>query len=69
MTGTSGRSGHTAEHLRGPELVTLQLDGGSSSIHREFRALDETSAIGREEDNGFGNLVGCGWTPRWCLSG
>jgi hypothetical protein len=26
-------------------------------------------AICREEDNGFGNLVGCGWTPRWCLSG
>ena len=69
MTGTSGRSGHTAEHLRGPELVTLQLDGGSSSIHGEFRALNETSAIRRKEDNGFSNLVGCGRTPRRCLSG
>ena len=68
MTGTSGRSGDIPpEHLRGPELVTLQLDGGSSSIHGEFRALNETSAIRRKEDNGFSNLVGCGWTPRWCL--
>ena len=45
------------------------LDGGSAPIHRELRALDEAGAICREEDNGFGNLIGCGWTPSWCLSG
>ena len=47
----------------------VTLDGGSSSIHGKFRALNKTCVIRREEDNGFGNLVGSGWTPRWCLSG
>jgi hypothetical protein len=46
----------------------VTLDGGSSSIHGKFRALDETCVICREEDNGFGNLVGCGWTPSCLVS-
>jgi hypothetical protein len=37
-------------------------------LHRR-RVSRETRAICREEDNSFGDLVGCGWTPRWCLSG
>jgi hypothetical protein len=46
----------------------VTLDGGSSSIHGKFRALDETCVICREEDNGFSNLVGCGWTPSCLVS-
>src|SRR6266568_4830135 len=30
-----------------------ELGGGSASINGEFRALEETRAICREEDNGF----------------
>jgi len=30
-----------------------ELGGGSASINGEFRALDETRALCREEDNGF----------------
>jgi hypothetical protein len=45
------------------------LYGGSASIHRELRALDEARSVCREEDNGFGNLIGGGGTPGWCLSG
>ena len=59
------RAKNTSDH----PLVSPPSDSGSASIHREIRALDKAGAFCREEDNGFGNLVGCGWTPRWCLRG
>ncbi len=31
--------------------------------------MDETRAIGREEDDGFSDLVRRRWTSRGCLSG
>ena len=33
------------------------LNGGAPSVYGEFRALNETGTIRRQENNGFGNLV------------
>ena len=45
------------------------LDSGSPSIYSELRAINETGALRRQEDNRLGNLVGCGRTARWSLGG
>ena len=45
------------------------LNGGSTSIDGEFRALDEARTIGREKDSCFGNFLGLGRTPGRRLSG
>jgi hypothetical protein len=45
------------------------LNGGTPSVDGEFRAVNETRTIGRQEDNGLGNLVRCSRTTRRRLGG